>query len=366
MTLMDLQSRLDAMLVMAFLLAVAFGALVHRSQFCTMGALSDLVLTGDTRRLRQWAAALGVAMLSVGLMQALGWIDVANTIYNTSALMWLAALVGGFCFGVGMVLASGCASKSLVRLAAGNLKSLVVLLCMGVTALATMRGALAVVRVQALDVWQWDWTGRAFVGDWVSAWLGTDLWRTSGWTAAILALALWLWAWRRQDAFWADGIGPASILGLLVAAMWWVTGVWGWVPEHPETLDEVFLGTSSGRMEAMSFTAPVGYWLDAWLYFSDGSKRLTVGMMMVPGVLLGAWLSARMQGSFRWEGFRQTSDLVRHILGGCLMGFGAVTAMGCTIGQGLSGLSTLSLMSILAMLAIAAGAYVTLQWEMRQ
>ncbi len=366
MDAMDLSSRLDAMLVMAFFLAVGFGALVHRSQFCTMGAISDLVVTGDTRRLRQWAAALAVSMLSVGLMQGQGWIDVANTIYNTSGLMWMSALVGGFCFGVGMVLASGCASKSLVRLAAGNLKSLVVLLCMGVTALATMRGALAVFRVQGLDVWQWDWAGRGFVGDWVSMWLGTDLWPTSAWTAALLALVLWLWAWRPSERFWKEGIGPASVLGLLVAGMWWLTGVWGWVPEHPDTLESVFLGTSSARMESMSFTAPVGYWLDALQYWSDGSKRMTVGMMMVPGILLGAWLSALLQGSFRWEGFRQTSDLVRHMLGGCLMGFGAVTAMGCTIGQGLSGLSTLSLMSVLAMLAIAAGAYLTLQWEMRQ
>ena len=366
MTTMDFSSRLDAMLVMAFLLAVGFGAVVHRSQFCTMGAISDLVVTGDTRRLRQWAAALAIAMLSVSAMQALGWINVAQTIYNTSGLMWLSALVGGFCFGVGMVLSSGCASKSLVRLAAGNLKSLVVLLCMGVTALATMRGALAVLRVDALDVWQWDWAGRAFVGDWLSLWFGIDPLKTSVWTAALLALGLWLWAWRRNEPFWKEGIGSASVLGLLVAGMWWLTGVWGWVPEHPDTLEAVFLGTSSGRMEAMSFTAPVGYWMDALLYWSDGSKRLTVGMTMVPGVLLGAWLSARSQGNFRWEGFRQTSDLVRHMLGGCLMGFGAVTAMGCTIGQGLSGLSTLSLMSVLAMLAIAAGSYVTLQWEMRQ
>lgn len=366
MSAMDLQSRLDAMLVMAFLLAVAFGALAHRSQFCTMGAISDLVLTGDTRRLRQWAAALAVALLSVGLMQAAGWIDVAHSIYNTPGLMWVAALVGGLCFGVGMVLASGCASKTLVRLAAGNLKSLVVLLCMGVTALATMRGALAVLRVEALEVWQWDGTGRAFVGDYLSSWWGTDRVLTSAGVSVVVALGLWLWAWRREEPFWQTGVGTASVLGLLVAGMWWLTGVWGWIAEHPDTLETVFLGTSSSRMEAMSFTAPVGYWLDAWLYWSDGSKHLTVGMMMVPGVLVGAWLSARGQGSFRWEGFRQTSDLVRHMLGGCLMGFGAVTAMGCTIGQGLSGLSTLSVMSMLSMVAIAAGAYATLQWEMRQ
>lgn len=365
MSLMDLQSRLNAMLAMAFLLAVVFGVLAHRSQFCTMGAISDLVITGDTRRVRQWAAALAVATLGVGGMSLMGWIDVTRTIYNTPGLMWLAALVGGLCFGVGMVLSSGCASKSLVRLAGGNLKSLVVLLCMGVTALATMRGVLAVLRVQALDVWQWDWQGRAFAPQWVADWWQLDVRQVSGVMSAVIGLALWLWAWRKDEPFWGVGIGQASVLGLVVVVMWWLTGVWGWVPEHPQTLEAVFLGTASGRMEAMSFTAPVGYWFDALLYWSDGSKRLTVTMMIVPGVLLGAWLSARLSGSFRWEGFRHTSDLVRHIVGGCLMGFGAVTAMGCTIGQGLSGLSTLSLMSLLSMLAIVLGAVATVQWEMR-
>ncbi len=366
MSLMDLQSRLDAMLVMAFLLAVLFGALAQRSQFCTMGAISDWVITGDTRRLRQWAAALAVATLGVGVMSLAGWMDVTHTIYNTPGLMWLAAVVGGLCFGVGMVLASGCASKSLVRLAGGNIKSLVVLLCMGLTALASMRGLLAVLRVQALDVWQWDWQGRAFAPQWVSAWLQLDVRHVSAGLSALTGLVLWSWAWRKDERFWHTGIGPASLMGLVVVGMWWLTGVWGWVPEHPQTLEAVFLGTASGRMEALSFTAPVGYWLDALLYWSDGSKRLTVTMMIVPGVLFGAWLSARQNGSFRWEGFRQTSDLVRHMVGGCLMGFGAVTAMGCTIGQGLSGLSTLSLMSLLSMLAIALGAVAAVQWEMRQ
>ena len=366
MSLMDIQSRLNAMLVMAFLLAVAFGVLAQRSQFCTMGAISDLVITGDTRRVRQWAAALAVALVGVGGMTFLGWIDVANTIYNTSGLMWLAALVGGVCFGVGMVLASGCASKSLVRLAAGNLKSLVVLLCMGVTALATMRGVLALVRVQVLDVWQWDWQERAFAPQWLAGWLHLEPHAVSTWTSIVLGVGLWLWAWRKKEHFWREGVGPASLIGCVLVGMWWLTGDWAWVPEHPQTLEAVFLGTASGRMEALSFTAPVGAWLDAWLYWSDGSKRLTVGMTLIPGVLLGAWLSAYLGGGFRWEGFRQTSDLVRHVLGGCLMGFGGVTAMGCTIGQGLSGLSTLSVMSMLSLLAIVLGAVAAVQWEMRQ
>jgi uncharacterized membrane protein YedE/YeeE len=141
--------------------------------------------------------------------------------------------------------------------------------------------------------------------------------------------------------------------------------VFGFVPEHPLTLEPVFLTTHSARMEALSFTAPVGYWLDALLYYSDGSKRLTLGMVTVAGVLAGACISARLEGSFRWESFAHRKDLVLHLIGGSLMGVGGVLAMGCTFGQGLTGLSTLSLGSFLSVLGIFFGAYAALQWQMR-
>jgi hypothetical protein len=269
-------------------------------------------------------------------------------------------------FGIGMVLASGCSSKSLVRLAAGNLKSLVVLLAMAVSALAAMRGLTAVWRVHGLDTVVINLPYGPFVGQWLSAFWALDLRTGLGISAALVSLLLLGWVVRDRRFHtvfnWATGAG----LGLLVVALWWVSGVMGYVPEHPETLEPVFLATHSGRMEAFSFTAPVGYWLDALLYYSDGSKRLTLGMVTVVGVLGGACLSALQQGSFRWEGFTHRADLVRHLVGGALMGTGGVLAMGCTLGQGLSGLSTLSLGSLLSVLGIFAGAWAALLWQMRQ
>jgi len=126
------------------------------------------------------------------------------------------------------------------------------------------------------------------------------------------------------------------------------------------------VATASGRMESFSFTAPVAQLLDAFLYFSDGSKRWTVGMVAVIGVLLGAGARAIGSGTFRWESFSQRDDLVRHVLGGALMGAGGVIGMGCTIGQGLSGVSTLSWMSLLTLLSIGLGAWLTLTLQLRQ
>jgi hypothetical protein len=160
----------------------------------------------------------------------------------------------------------------------------------------------------------------------------------------------------------STGIG----VGLVICVVWFISGVLGHGMEHPETLEEFFLATSSRKMEALSFTSPVAQAIDALAYFSDGTKRWTIGLVSVMGVCAGAWLSAWQQGTLRLEGFTNVADMRRHLVGASLMGLGAVLAMGCSIGQGLSGFSTLSIASFIATLAIIAGAYAALQYDMRQ
>lgn len=362
----ELARLTDLVLAASFVLATLAGALIHRGHFCTMGAISDWVIMRDATRLRQWALAMATTILGFGAMAWAGWVSPVHTIYASSQLSWLSVVLGGALFGMGMVLASGCSSKSLVRLGAGNLKSLVVLLAMAVAAMASMRGLTAVWRVNYLEPVSWELAHGPFAGQWVAVFGGLSLPQGMGLSALAVAMALLFWVVRERSfntaSNWVTGAG----LGLLVVGMWWVSGVLGFVPEHPETLDAVFLATHSTRMEAMSFTAPMAYWLDAFMYYSDGSKRLTLGMVSATGVLFGAWVSALTQGSFRWESFTHRSDLVQHILGGILMGLGGVLAMGCTIGQGLSGMSTLSLGSLLAVLGIFAGSFSALQWQMRR
>ncbi|PIT73505.1 transporter [Limnohabitans sp. G3-2] len=366
MSLEQLQLQTDGVLGLTFLLATLAGALFHRSHFCTMGAISDWFLMGNTHRAKQWAVAVAVAVLGFGLLSWHGAISPLNTIYANPQLSWLSLLLGGFLFGVGMVIGSGCASKSLVRLGGGNLKSLVVLMAMGISALATLRGLTAVWRVNVLDPVSIGTGPGPFVGQWlasVTEW-GTPV---SIFVAACgVFAAVMFWVFKdRESVPWPEVISGAAI-GVLVVGLWWVSGVMGFVSEHPETLESVFLATSSGRMESMSLTAPVAYGWDALMYFSDGSKKLSLGMVSALGLFLGAWAHAFWQGQFRWEGFQQTEDLVLHLLGGALMGMGGVLAMGCTIGQGLSGLSTLSLGSFLAVFGIVVGAVAALSWQLRR
>lgn len=348
----------------AFFVAMAFGALVQRTGFCTMGAVSDVLNMGDATRLRQWALAAGVATIGFGLLAWFGVIAADKTLYASNRWLWLSALAGGLVFGFGMVLASGCASKTLVRVGGGNLKSLVVALVLGITAFATLRGLTAVWRTATVDRVAVETAGNASLAVWAAQATGVNV-STMGLVLALLlggALVLWASAgrdFRAGGTNWLAGLG----IGGTVLAMWWVTGSLGHVAEDPRTLEEVFLATNSTRAEALSFVSPVAYSLDWLMFYSDANKRLTVGIVSVLGVILGSALVAVAQRSFRWQGFANTDDLAHHLVGAALMGVGGVTALGCSIGQGVSGVSTLSATSFVAVAAMIAGAAAAVRYQ---
>jgi uncharacterized membrane protein YedE/YeeE len=197
MTAEQLQWQTVAVLALAFAASTGLGFLLHRSHFCAMGAVSDWFIMGNTHRARQWALAVAVAMLGFGALMGLSGISPLHTIYNTQRLPWLSLLMGGLLFGVGMVLASGCASKSLVRLGAGNLKQLVVLMAMGMAALATVRGLPAVWRVQGVDRIDMAW-----------AWGPLPV---SGWRMFQVGVCLWLGFWQHSSWVWFFACGPWAI-----------------------------------------------------------------------------------------------------------------------------------------------------------
>ena len=348
------------------LVSVFFGALLHRTHFCTMGAVSDMVVMENFDRLRQWALALAVAVFGFGCMTFLGLVSPLQTMYATKDLFWLSALLGGLLFGWGMVWASGCGSKSLVRLGAGNLKSLFVLLVMGFVALSAMKGVLAVVRVQYIDSVKIEMPQGLFMGEWLSHYFKINLQEGSLWAAILVSAILLFWVLKDKSFITIHKLSTGILVGLVICAVWWISGVLGHGMEHPETLEEFFLATASRKMEALSFTGPVAQAIDVLAYFSDGTKRWTIGLVSIMGVCAGSWISARLQGTLRLEGFTNVADMRRHLAGASLMGLGAVLAMGCSIGQGLSGFSTLSIASVIASLAILAGAYAALQYDFRQ
>ncbi len=363
MTELDPSALATRVLWAAFALSLAFGAIAQRTNFCTMGAVADVVNMGDWTRARMWALAIAMTMLGFNTMVGLGWIEARHTIYAGPRLLWMSAIVGGVLFGFGMVLASGCGSKSLIRVGGGNLKSLVVLLVLGIAALVTMRGATAVLRVNTVERFGLDLASGQDLPSLVSASTGLATAPAAAILGSALALALLAWVLRRKEGrtleVWIGGVG----IGTVVAAVWWVSGRLGYLAEDPNTLEQAFLATNSRRMESLSMVAPVGYTLDWLMGFSDKSKLLTLGIVSAVGIFAGSLAMALTTRSFRWEGFGGTEDLANHLVGGALMGVGGVMALGCTVGQGLSGVSTLSLGSFLALISIIAGAVIALRYQ---
>ena len=176
--------------------------------------------------------------------------------------------------------------------------------------------------------------------------------------------ALVLWVFMRPEGRQADVLLAGLGIGAVVVGVWWLSGRLGHLAEHPLTLEESFLATNSQRMESLSFVAPVAFTLDWLMFFSDKSKLLTLGIVSTLGVAVGSWAVAVATRSFRWEGFRNAEDTANHLIGAVLMGVGGVTALGCTVGQGLSGVSTLSVGSFIALAAIIGGAVAALKYQM--
>ena len=347
----------------AFILSFVFAVLAQRSNFCTLGAIADGVNYGDWDRLRAWVLATLVALLGTNILYMMGWIDITQSIYLGRSLIPLSNIMGGVLFGLGMVLAGGCGSKTLLRMGAGSLKSTVVFLMLGLSAYATLRGITAVVRVNTVDRMRWELPIVQGIPDILAWFFGGDtvIWRI---TSLILLAFGGLWfVWQSRTFRSLQAFFPPFLIGAMVVMGWYLTGNIGFLPEHPETLEPAFVGTNSGRLESLTFVAPLAYTLELFLLWSDKSRVVSFGIASVGGVLVGSWLWSVLKGSFRWEGFHDVEDMFNHLIGGILMGIGGVTALGCTIGQGVSGISTLSLGSFIAVLGIFLGAKLGLIYQ---
>ncbi len=255
-----------------------------------------------------------------------------------------------------MTLGSGCGSKTLIRVGAGNLKSLIVYVFLGIAAYMTLRGVLGAFRVGVLE--------KAVI----TLPAGQDLPSLTGVHRALLAtliagaiLVFVYWSKQFRSSF--DYTLGGVVTGLVVVGGWFVSGYLGHVAEDPRTLEEAFVATNSGRMESFSFVSPMAYTLDYLMLWTDKSKMITYGIASGVGVIAGSAAYAIATRTFRWEGFRDAEDTANHIVGGMLMGFGGITALGCTIGQGISGFSTLALGSIITFIFIVIGSALTMKYQ---
>ena len=347
-----------------FALAFIFGAVANRTNFCTMGAVSDLVNMGDWGRMRMWLLAIAVAILGSNALQLAGVLDLSKSIYTGSNFIWLSHIVGGFAFGVGMTLGSGCGSKTLIRIGGGSLKSLVVLVFLGIAAYVTLKGLFGAFRVAVLDSVSVTLPTGQDLPSLLAKALGADRKAMMILASAVVAGLLLLFVFKdREFRRNFDGVLGGVTVGLVVIGGWYVSGKLGYLAEDPNTLQEAFVATNSGRLESLSFVAPQAYTLELLMFWTDKSKIVTFGIASALGVVAGSAAYALASGKFRWESFRDAEDTASHMVGGVLMGFGGVTALGCTVGQGITGFSTLALGSMLTFAAIVAGSALTMKWQ---
>jgi uncharacterized membrane protein YedE/YeeE len=349
--------------LLGFVLAAVFGVVANRVNFCTMGAVSDVVNMGDWARARMWLLAIACAIVGVNLLSLLGHVDVSRSIYTGERFPWLSYLSGGFLFGIGMTLASGCGMRNLVRLGSGNLKSVVVLVFLGLSAYMTMKGVLAQLRVGLIDRPVLHFDGGQSLYTLIARASNIDV-RALQWVVMLVSAAGLLAFVFRDARFRAsrDLVLGGLTIGAIIAAGWYVTGHVGHLAEDPQTLEEVWVGTNTKRPESFSYVAPLGYSLELLMLWTDKSLKVTFGIAIVIGLLVGSLAYALVTRRFRIESFTSAADFGNHLVGAILMGFGGVTAMGCTVGQGLSGISTLALGSVLALASIVAGSAATMKW----
>ena len=338
--------------LLGFLGALVFGVIANKTHFCIMGSISDWVNMGSRVRFRAWMLSIGIAILGSQAMVQLGWVDLGGTMYRSANLGLAGFLIGGLLFGIGMTLGAGCGQRTLVRVGGGNLKSLVVLIVMAITAYATLRGLLAPVRIDVFGPLSIDLEAQEITSQGIETILAHLVGASGQTMAVIVALVLGLGAiiYALKDKDFrasADNILAGVTIGVLVVGAWYVTGVIGNDDFEPVPV------------EALTFIAPTGNTVNYLMTWTGA--EINFGIAVVLGMIVGSFLYAISSGNFRVEAFTNQADMRNHLIAGVLMGFGGVLSFGCTIGQGVSGMSTLALGSLVALLSIMLGSALTMK-----
>ncbi len=335
---MDL-SVSEWVLWLALMIGLTYGVVGQLSGFCLNSALREQLTSNNGTKLRAFALALFVAILGAQTLDAAGFVTLSESIYQMPRASWLLILIGGILFGFGMIRARGCGARALVMLGEGNLRSLVVLLCLGITGYMTFSGVFGPLRNSLTEATA------------VSMQSGTFTTELGRWGFIAVFGGLLLTYIFRDRSFLKQRMAVASgvIIGLLVVAGWITTGWLG-----ADDFDPV-------PVASLTFIAPIGATIQ-YAMIATGMS-LNFGIMVVVGIVAGSLLSSHVTGQFSLKGFDKSADTPRYLIGAACMGVGGALAFGCSIGQGITGMSTLSYMSMVAFSGIIAGGWIALRVE---
>jgi len=366
-----------------FIISVILGFIVNKTNFCTMGAVSDMVNMNDYSRFRAWLLAIAVALIGISILEYMGMVNVNDTFppYRSNQLIYIENILGGFMFGIGMTFASGCGNKTLVRMGGGNIKSVLVFIIIALVAYY-MINPFPNSDKTLYSVLFYDWVkpmaitlgSNQDIGALIGNAKNTHIVRLI--VGLVVAAGLLFYIFKSADFRSSkDNILAGLVIGLIILTAWYVSSnitinaddsnysMSEYYSEWDMLADDDQGKPATGRTlnsQSFTFINPIG---QAYGYAKEGldSTLLTFGLISVFGVILGSLLWALISRSFRFEWFVDFKDFKNHTIGGILMGFGGVLALGCTVGQGITGMSTLALGSIFTFISIIFGSALTMK-----
>lgn len=374
---------LSFLLWSTFIISVILGAIVNKTNFCTMGAVSDMVNMSDYGRFRAWLLAIAVATLGVSILEYMGMVTATDSFpnYRGSSLIYIENILGGILFGIGMTYASGCGNKTLIRIGGGNIKSILVFIIISIIAYY-MTSPFPDSDKTLYSVLFYDWVnpmaitleGNQDIGALIGGENNTQTMRLLA--GLVVAAGMMFYVFKAADFRSSkDNIVAGIAIGLIILTAWYTSSniavtaedenyslasyyaEWDMLAEDDEGKPVSSRGLSS---QSFTFINPIG---QTYGYIKDGLNPalLTFGLISVFGVILGSFIWSLVGRSFRIEWFVDLKDFLNHFFGAILMGFGGVLALGCTIGQGITGMSTLAVGSILTFISIVFGSALTMK-----
>ena len=321
--------------ILGLFIGIAFGAIAQKNQFCFSGSIKDYILTKSTKRAASVVMAMIVAIVSTTIIANHFELDLTQTNYFKSNINYFSIILGGLLFGAGMMIADGCSSRSLVKFAQGDTNALVTLIFIGIFAYATTKGLLAGVLNPFIN--------NETLIQWSSIIENTQM--NIYVIVGILALILLYLVKKVKRIFTLiDGM----LIGLLVSFAWYVTGVMG-----EESMERTI------ELSSITFVYPIAKTLELFTYYQVNEVSFAIAIIV--GVLIGTFSMsfANRKYSFGCTANQNMNKVKYNMIGGSLMGVGGVLAIGCTVGQGLTGFSTLAFASLLAILSIFVSGYIT-------
>ena len=364
---MDITTTL---LIYTSILGFILGYVVNKTNFCTMGAVSDLVNIGDSSRLKAWLLAITTAIVGVTSLEYLGIVDVSESRipYRNSVLFWPRYIIGGIMFGIGMTLASGCGNKILIRIGGGNLKSIFVLLIAGLMALLMTRtdfyglifhSWMSPISPDLAKLGIPDQSVQTIFSSLTNIDAGNIL--ITIFIPLLICFFLLKYIFSSYTSLSSDNILSGVVVGLVVTLAWLISGGelgQAWI-ENNDFLDTPY---PSVGVQSFTFINPMG---EVLIYTSSvfDNFYLTFGVTALISTIVGSFVYALISNNLRIEWFANKDDFIRHFVGAVLIGIGGVLSLGCTIGQGVSGVSTLAIGSIITLLSIIFGASLMMKIE---